>query len=335
MKIITGLFLFVIIFSLGCNRRNDNTSAKENKSVKYELDKNWPMFPAGFVLGNPTGIGIDSHQDIFVFHRAGRLWTEPFPDSTISENTILMLDHLTGKILSSWGKNLFIMPHGLTVDKEDNVWVTDVALQQVFKFSHDGKLLMKLGEAKVAGDDSLHFNLPTDIAVTKDGSFYVSDGYGNSRIIKFSSNGKYLFEWGKKGNQPGEFNIPHAIDLDQDENVFVADRENSRVQIFTPDGKYLRQLMNQDTGKIYAVTIDKTRNQLAAVDYFVKDDSIKRGSDVIIYSPDEKQYTRFGRSGQYEGPMSRYHDVAIDKDGNIYVGDIMQNSIQKFKRVEY
>jgi peptidylamidoglycolate lyase len=335
-KIISAVIILSAVFITSCfNSGNADIPVSESKRVKFELDKNWPQLPAGFILGNATGIGIDSHQNIFVFHRAGRRWTEPFPDSMISANTILVLDHLTGRLINSWGNNLFIMPHGLTVDKKDNIWVTDVALQQVFKFNHDGKLLMKLGEAKIAGNDSLHFNQPTDIAVAKDGSFYVSDGYGNSRIIKFSSTGKYLFEWGKLGNKPGEFNIPHAIDLDENENVFVADRENSRVQVFGQDGKFLREMVNADTGKVYAVAIDKVKNQVAFVDYFVKDDSVKKGSDVIVFSSDEKRSTRFGRSGSYTGPICRYHDLVIDKEGNIYVGDILQNSVQKFKRIEY
>ena len=158
---------------------------------------------------------------------------------------MLEIENESGKIVNSWGANLFIMPHGLNVDKENNVWVTDVGLQQIFKFRHDGKLLMTLGVAKVAGNDSLHFNYPTDVAVTDDGSFYVSDGYRNSRVIKFSKFGKYLFEWGKKGNKEGEFNIPHGIDLDEKGNVYVADRENKRIQKFDSNGKFLKEWQKQ------------------------------------------------------------------------------------------
>ena len=112
---------------------------------------------------------------------------------------------------------------------------------------------MKLGEAKVAGNDSLHFNKPTGIAIAKDGSFYVSDGYGNNRIIKFSVQGKYLFEWGQKGNKEGEFNIPHAISLDSNGNVYVADRENNRIQVFDPNGKYIKQFKGKTFGAIFFI----------------------------------------------------------------------------------
>ncbi|MEJ7738844.1 MAG: peptidyl-alpha-hydroxyglycine alpha-amidating lyase family protein [Chitinophagaceae bacterium] len=197
-------------------------------ATKYELLKNWLQLPTGFKLGNPTGIGIDTNQNIIVFHRAEREWSlfGSMPDKPIQSKTILIIGKDNGKIMDSWGANLFIMPHGLTVDNENNIWVTDVGLHQVFKFSHDGKLLMKLGETKVSGNDSLHFNKPTDIAIAKDGSFYVSDGYGNSRIVKFSPTGKYLLEWGKKGHKESEFDIPHGICLDRNDNVYVADREN-------------------------------------------------------------------------------------------------------------
>ena len=219
--------IFVTVFFGCCYSTGISQDLKTVKdSPKYELVNDWPQLPDGDILSQPGGIGIDTNQNVFVFHRPGRRWKildEEFPDSLISANTILMLDGQTGKILNSWGANLFVMPHGLTVDKDNNVWVTDVGLHQIFKFSHEGKLLMRLGEAKIPGNDSLHFNRPTDVAVAADGSFYVSDGYRNSRIVKFSSSGKYLFEWGKKGNKPGEFNIPHAIDMDANGNVYVAD----------------------------------------------------------------------------------------------------------------
>lgn len=116
----------------------------------------------------------------------------------------------------------------MTVNQENNIWVTDVGLHQVFKFSQDGQLLMKLGVAKTSGNDSLPFNLPTDVAIAKDGSFYVSDGYGNSRVEKFSPSGNYLFEWGAFWEKEGQFDTPHGITLDDKGNVYVADREEVR-----------------------------------------------------------------------------------------------------------
>ncbi len=304
-------------------------------TTKYELVKNWLDLPKDLILGNPTGISIDTNQNIVVFHRADRDWSlfRSMPDKPILSKTILIIDKNNGKVVESWGDNLFIMPHGLKVDKENNIWVTDVGLQQVFKFSHDGILLMKLGEAKVAGNDSLHFDKPTDIAIANDGSFYVSDGYGNSRVVKFSATGKYLFEWGKKGNKENEFNIPHSISLDSLGNVYVADRENNRIQVFNPNGKFIKQFSDESFGAICAVAFDNKKSKLFAVDDFTFLKLKHRGSDVLLFDTAGQIQTRFGRSGYYNGSVSWYHDLVIDTDENIYVGDILNNTIQKFKKV--
>ena len=304
-------------------------------TTKYELVKNWLDLPKDLKLGNPTGISIDTNQNIVVFHRAEREWKffSSIPDKPIQSKTILVINKDNGKLINSWGDNLFIMPHGLKVDNENNIWVTDVGLHQVFKFTYDGKLLLKLGEARVAGNDSLHFDKPTDIAIKKDGSFYVSDGYGNSRVIKFSATGKYLFEWGRKGNKESEFNIPHGITLDENENVYVADRENNRIQIFDTTGKFLKQFSDNSFGTICAVAFDNPKSKLFAVDDFTFLKIKHRGSDVFIFDTAGKVQTRFGRSFFYEGETSWYHDLAIDKDENIYIGDILGNTIQKFNKV--
>jgi len=235
-RIFYSLFFVTLVLIAFYYLQPRKTGKGIDNFTRYELVTAWPGLPDGFTLGNPIGIGIDTNQNIIVFHRAGRKWPliGSMPGNTIAANTILILDNKTGQLLNSWGAGLFIMPHGLIVDKNNNIWVTDVGLHQVFKFDHDGSLLMEIGEPKVPGNDSTHFNRPTDIAVANDGSFYVSDGYRNSRIIKFSSTGKYLFEWGKKGSNEGEFNIPHGLDLDNNGNLYVADRENCRVQVFDP-----------------------------------------------------------------------------------------------------
>ncbi len=330
------LLLFLPLFFTACNNMKQNILSKQDSEYSYQLVRNWPNLPGGFKLGNPTGIGIDTNQNIFIFHRADRGWPliGAMPGNFISLKTILMLDRDSGKILNSWGDHLFIMPHGLTVDMNNNIWVTDVGLHQVFKFSHDGKLLMKLGEAKVPGSDATHFNLPTDVAVTKDGSFYVSDGYGNSRVVKFSSTGKYLFEWGKKGGKEGEFNLPHSIDLDNEENVYVADRENNRVQVFNPTGKFIQQWTDKSFGKISSVVFDKVKKGFVATDYFTSWFGLKHtGSDILLFDSSGNFITRFGKSTlKKEGIICWYHNVAVDNQENIYVTDILGNSIQKFKK---
>jgi DNA-binding beta-propeller fold protein YncE len=331
IKQVFSIFGFIMISGFGMCQLSDQKDRGHQPG--WVLAADWPKLPKGVSLSQPGGLGIDSNQNIFVFHRPGRRWKmleDEFPDSLISSNTVLMIDRNSGKIIHAWGANLFIMPHGLTVDRQNNVWVTDVGLHQIFKFSHEGVLLMKLGEAKIPGNDSLHFNRPTDIAVTEDGSFYVSDGYRNSRVIKFSKEGKYLFEWGRKGDKPGEFNIPHAIDLDANGNVYVADRENNRIQEFDTNGKFVREWKDKSLSKLYSVTIFPKNQHVFAVDYLIVLDVAIKGSNIIQFDTDGNVISEFGRSGSYSGPTCRYHDLVIDRDGNIYVGDILGNRIQKF-----
>src|SRR3984957_12570288 len=234
----------------------------------FQRQKDWPDLPVGLKLGNPTGMGIDSAGHLLVFHRASKHWPliGTFSKDLIPDATILELDPATGRIIKEWGKNTFIMPHGLTIDNQNNIWVTDVGLQQVLKFDHNGVLLMRVGEAKVAGNDSTHFDQPTDVAIANDGSFYVSDGYGNSRVAKFSPDGHFLFAWGSKGHLPGEFHLPHGIELDSAGNVYVADRENRRIQIFDPNGSFLKEWEDDSFGEIYALRYDKTTNHMIVVD---------------------------------------------------------------------
>jgi peptidylamidoglycolate lyase len=327
-------FFFVFIITaiiLSCNGKKDYEK-KIVSQIKYELVNDWPQLNKDFKLSQPTGIGIDKDDHIFVFHRTGRKWTEPFPDSLISVNTILELDNKSGRIINSWGANHFIMPHGLTVDKQNNIWVTDVALHQIFKFSHDGNLLMRLGVAKMPGNDSIHFNLPTDIAVADDGTFYVSDGYGNSRVVKFSSSGKYIKAWGGYGNKPGEFIIPHGIAIDQNNTLYVADRQNNRVQLFDTSGNFLKELKNdRKVEQLPSIAIDNS-NHLFAIDYDPTNgaDSLVKGSTIFEFDSSHA-HNHFGAAGSANRTSCWFHDIAIDSKGNIYVGDIIGFKVLKFK----
>ena len=274
---------------------------------------------------------MNSEENLVVFHRGSRSWQMPMPEEKIKEDTFIEIDKVSGEIIKSWGANLFIMPHGLEIDKEDNIWITDVGLHQVIKYDSKGNELMVLGEENIPGLDSLHFNLPTDVAVYDDGSFYVSDGYGNSRIVKFSKEGKYLFEWGVFGENKSEFNIPHGLDLDKKGNVYVADRENNKIQKFDSLGNFITEWKNEAIGQLYSVNVNNQENYIFGIDYIGYENLIPVGSDIIKFDLNLKMVSKFGRSGSYNGPKTRYHDIQIDNKGNIYVGDILNNTIQKFR----
>src|SRR5258705_9261574 len=228
--------------------------AQQNPADPYSVVHAWPVLPDGMVLGQVSGVAVDSHNHVFVFHRAESSWAT---DKThpISSPTILCFDGASGKLLASWGENRFLEPHGLRIDAHDNVWVTDRALQQVFKFSHEGKLLLTIGTERVAGVDATHFDKPTDIAFASDGSIYVSYGYGNNRVPKFSSDVNFLFDWGHKVQGSGEIDLTHSIVVDAQGNVYVADRGNPRIQVFDSTGKFLKVWKSPELGRPWSLTI--------------------------------------------------------------------------------
>jgi len=288
----------------------------QSTSLAYQVVHGWPKLPEGFALGQVSGVGVDSHNHVFVFHRG--------------EHPVLCFESTTGKLIAAWGDGLFAMPHGLTVDSHDNIWLTDVEHQQVFKFSHDGQLLMTVGTRDVPGLDGNHFNKPTHVAVTTDGAFYVSDGYGNSRVAKFSPDGKFLFDWGKKGDQPGEFNLPHSIALDSQGRVYIADRSNARLEVFDSRGKFLYQWKDPAIGRPWDVAIGADGTVYVMDGGDLNPQPPDRGR-VVMLSPDGKVVGQFGSFGKYDGQFYWGHAVAVAKNGEVYVGDVsMGMRVQKF-----
>src|SRR3954466_12970735 len=151
----------------------------------YVVVHGCPILPDGYVLGQVSGVGVDSQNHVWIFHRADHSWpTDEQRGKKITVPVVLCFDGTSGKLLASWGENLFLTPHGLRVDAHDNLWVTDLALHQAFKFDRTGKLLLTIGEAGVPGFDGKHLNGPADVAIGADGSIYIADGYGNSRIVR-------------------------------------------------------------------------------------------------------------------------------------------------------
>ncbi len=309
-----------------------NQSSPPPSGEAFQLVAGWPRLPEGTRIGQVSGVDVNSNGDIVVFHRADRIWDgEEYGLDSISSPTIFILDDETGELIGSWGADMFIIPHGLTIDDEDNLWLTDVGLHQVFKFDLKGNLLMTLGERGVAGTDNNHFNQPTDVAIAQDGTLYVSDGYGNSRISKFSLGGEFITSWGTRGNEAGQFDTPHSIALDPDGNLYVADRGNARLQVFDPDGKFITEWKSPSLGRPWAVRFDTAGNM-----YIVD------GGDQSTFWPDRARITKldaegnilasFGSYGNEPGQFIWPHAIATGPDGALYVGEVATGMrIQKFK----
>jgi|1185.fasta_scaffold27608_1 DNA-binding beta-propeller fold protein YncE len=186
----------------------------------------WKQMPSGWVFGRVSAVSTDSHANVYVLHRNTQI------------DPLVIFDQ-NGNYLRSWGKGVIMDPHGIRVDKHDNVWVVDRA-GQIIKYTPDGKVQWKVGTAGQRGTDDHTFNLPTDVAWDSQDNTYISDGYGNSRVVKFDKNGKYVKDWGTAGSAPGQFNTPHSIQFDSKDRAYVSDRENNRIQIFDTDGKLIK-----------------------------------------------------------------------------------------------
>ncbi len=254
---------------------------------------------------------------------------DPAPE-TIAQDTILALDPASGALLASFGAGRFRIPHGLTLDGDDNVWGTDVGLHQVFTFSPEGELLLTLGEAGRAGDDRSHFDGPTDVAVAADGAVYVTDGYGNARVVKFSPQGAYLMAWGGRGAAPGQFDVPHGIAIDARGRLYVADRGNARIQVFDGAGSFLRQISGPEIGRPWAVDLGPD-GTLYALDGGDQDPAQPR-SGLLALTPEGEVLARWSGYGAEAGSLVWPHDLAVSSRSEVFVGEVLEaNRVQKFK----
>uniref|UniRef100_A0A3Q4BBV5 Copper type II ascorbate-dependent monooxygenase C-terminal domain-containing protein n=1 Tax=Mola mola TaxID=94237 RepID=A0A3Q4BBV5_MOLML len=309
----------------------------EGQDYHFEQVSAWPQ--SSLQLGQVSGLALDSDSNLVIFHRGDHHWGADSFDSQaryqqrflgpIQQSTVLVVDPAKGNVLKASGRNMFYLPHGITTDRENNYWITDVALHQVSCRCPNvigDKILLALGEAFTPGSDSSHFCQPTDVAVdTETGNIFVSDGYCNARILKFSADGKYLSEWGA-GRRRTPFRIPHSlVFLPDKQEVCVADRENGRIQCFIAEtGEFVKEIKKEEFGgKVFAITYN---GLIFAVNGVSLDYSAPLRGFVINYSTKDILDTFTSEKKEFKMP----HDIVETRDGSIFIGDAGSKSVFKF-----
>ncbi|XP_077203836.1 peptidyl-glycine alpha-amidating monooxygenase isoform X6 [Paroedura picta] len=327
-------------------KREDEEVLDQNFTMEEVAD--WPGI--NLKVGQVSGLALDPDSNLVVFHRGDHVWDGKSFDNRyiyqqkgrgpIEESTILVLDPSNSAVLHSTGRNLFYLPHGLSIDKNGNYWVTDVALHQVFKLaSHSIESpLLTLGRAFQPGSDRNHFCQPTDAAVDPaTGNVYVSDGYCNSRIIQFSPNGIFITQWGEETSlaqaKPGQFSIPHSLTMVPDfGQLCVADRENGRIQCFkTETGEFVREIKHPLFGKeLFAVSYAPGGLLFAVNGKPLPGDTEPVQAFMMNFSTGEVMGTFIPLRKNFEMP----HDIVASEDRTVYIGDAHANTVWKFASTE-
>ena len=290
----------------------------------YESVPEWAPLPKGWEWNHVVGVAVDKEDRIFAYNR--------------SEHPIIVLDK-SGKILDSWGEGQFTRAHHIEIGPDGSIWTTDVGDHTVRKWTIDGKQLMILGtphqpSVEQSGEP---FNQPTDIAFGLDGSIYISDGYGNSRVHHYSPQGKLIRSWGERGTGPGQFMLPHGVAVDPTGLVYVCDRENNRIQIFTPEGQYVshwkgvhrpNQIVLGNDGAAFVSELGHRQGTR------VTPNLVSPNSGVKILTKTGQWLGGWGQSTREHGDIMAAHALGIDSEGSLYVGETLEGArMQKFVRV--
>ena len=307
--------------------------AKEPVIVEYDVDPAWPHHPDHVSKkGWVSGLAVDDQDQVWFFKKG------PDPVQVYTAD---------GKFVRTWGKDNFVNPHQLRIDHAGNIWVTDFGLHIVQKYTPEGKLLMTLGVRGEKGEDETHFNMPTDMAITRSGDIFVTDGYGNRRIVHLDKNGKFIKAWGEYGSQPGQFILPHAIVVDSQGKLYVADRNSGRIQIFNQEGQFLDQWSGLLMPWGLSVTADDHLWICGSSPHWWKRHGkypeykdqlfLKLANDGHVKSlwtiplgdiGEDKNNPKV--SQLKPGEAVGVHCIAQDSKGNVYVGDIYGERAQKF-----
>lgn len=319
--------------------------------LQYDADPDWARLPIGWSWTEVTATAMDSRDQVFVFNRG--------------EHPVMVFDR-TGGFVRAWGEGVFSRPHGITIGPDDAVYCTDDLDHTVRKFTPEGRLLMTLGTSGCPADTGATsidyrtirragppFYFPTNVALSAQGAIFVADGYGNARVHKFSPDGKLLLSWGEPGSGPGQFHVPHGIAVAPDESVFVADRENSRIQIFSPTGEFLGewteiarpcQVAFDAAGRLYVAELGYRAGMWPGTSPPTPNAT---GGRVSVFNSSGNLLARWGGGTNPTAPGDFFapHDVSVDSHGDLYVAEVIMSaggnrglvpptchSLQKFTR---
>jgi DNA-binding beta-propeller fold protein YncE len=287
----------------------------------YESVQGWAKLPPGydFLERHVTAVGTDSRDNVYVLNRG--------------ERPVLVFDR-NGNFLRDWGAGQFKRPHGLQVGPDDTLWITDDGNSVVRQYTTEGKMLLEIG---VPGEPAPYmscrpFNRCTHTALGKNGEIFVTDGYGNAAVHKFAPDGRHLATWGAPGSDRGQFNLPHNIVADEDGLLYVADRENHRIQIFDGDGRYQGQWNNLHRPSALYMTPGPCPHCFVgeiAPYMAVNRDTPNLGPRVTILSSDGEQLGRLnsqGGPGTGAAQFTSPHAIAVDSRGDLYVGEVTVSS---------
>jgi hypothetical protein len=284
----------------------------------YEVSgENWGKLPEGWFYREATSVDVDSKDNVYVFNRGN--------------HPMIVFDR-EGNVLRSWGEGIFTNPHGVTIAPDEEVWCVDNVDHSIRRFTAEGKLMFTLSERNKPAPvmSGKPFNGPTRVAVDpRNGEILIADGYGNARVHRFSADGKRLIRsWGESGTEPGQFNIVHDIAVDRDGWIYVADRENRRIQVFSPDGKL--EARWTDFSRAAAVHVSRGRKQQVFVgEYFgggteAYHTAMRLGPRLSILDTEGRVLTRLGEHpfGDEPGRFYAPHAIATDSRGDIYVAEV-------------
>jgi hypothetical protein len=338
----------VALIAAAASSAYDQTGPTNSLPNPYRTIEGWAKMPEGRIWGSTSAVDVDRDgTSVWVAERCGAQGFippsqmkegQPFNCDGTKLAPVLKFD-ASGKVVKSFGEELLVFPHGIHVDRDNNIWVVDGASrgpkgQQVFKFSPEGRVLLRLGKPGVAGSGPDEFNAPSAVVTAPNGDIFVADGHGgetNARIVKFSKDGKLIKIWGKKGAGPGELNIPHTIAMDSQGRLFVGDRDNNRIQIFDQEGNFIAEW--KQFSRPSGVFIDKND-----VIYVADSES----ESVRNSNPGWKRGIRVGsaKTGQVTALIpdpvekitgtSAAEGVAADAAGNIFGAEVGPKRINKY-----